>query len=151
VGLGSDSSNWSNVFDLFRQAQLAILLSRTLEGDRRALGAVDALRIATMGGARAAGLADRIGSLGPGKRADFVIHDPDRPELVPALDPVRNLVYASGARSVRSVVVDGRIVLHEGRLTGVDERSALAAVGDAARAMVARLGYAVRRDGSLRV
>lgn len=151
VGLGSDSSNWSNVFDLFRQAQLAILLSRTLEGDRRALGAVDALRIATMGGARAAGLADRIGSLEPGKRADFVIHDPDRPELVPALDPVRNLVYASGARSVRLVVVDGRIVLHEGRLTGVDERSALAAVGDAARAMVARLGYAVRRDGSLRV
>lgn len=150
LGLGSDSSNWSNVFDLFRQAQLAILLSRTIEGNRAALGAVDALRIATIGGARAAGLADRIGSLQPGKRADLVIHAADRPELVPALDPVRNLVYAAGSRTVRSVVVDGRLVVRDGRLTGVDEPAALAAVDDAARAMVARTGYLPRRDGMLR-
>ncbi|MEZ5190737.1 MAG: amidohydrolase family protein [Schumannella sp.] len=150
VGLGSDSSNWSNVFDLFRQAQLAILLSRTIEGDRAALGAVDALRIATIGGARAAGLGDRIGSLEPGKRADLVIHSADRPESAPAFDPVRNLVYAAGSRTVRSVVIDGRVVLRDGRLTGVDEPEALAAVETAARAMVARTGYLPRRDGMLR-
>lgn len=150
LGFGSDSSNWSNVFDVFRQAQLAILLSRTLEGDRSALGSIDALRIATIGGARAVGLGDRIGSIVPGKRADIVIHRADRPELVPALDPVRNLVYAAGSRTIRSVIIDGRVVLRDDQLTGVDERAALAAVEEAARTLVARTGYLPRRDGMLR-
>lgn len=151
VGLGSDSSNWSGVFDIFRQAQLAVLLSRTIAGDRTALTAADALRIATAGGARAVGLGDRIGSLEPGKRADVVIHAPGRPETVPALDPLRNLIYSAGARTVRSVVIDGRVVLDDGRLTGVDEATAFAAVEEAARTMVARTGYRVRRDRPHRV
>ena len=150
LGFGSDSSNWSNVFDVFRQAQQAILLSRTIEGDRGALRSSDALRIATIGGARAAGLGERTGSLEPGKRADLVVHAADRPELVPRHDPVRNLVYAAGSRTVHTVVIDGRVVLRDGRITGVDEAAALAAVEDAARGMVERIGYRPRRDGALR-
>ena len=150
LGFGSDSSNWSNVFDVFRQAQQAVLLSRTLEGDRGALNSADALRIATVGGARAAGLGARTGSLEAGKRADLVIHAAGRPELVPRHDPLRNLVYAAGSRTVRTVVVDGRVVLRDGTITGVDEQAALAAVEDAARKMVERIGYPLRRDGMSR-
>ncbi len=150
LGFGSDSSNWANAFDIFRQAQLAILFSRLIEGSRKSLSSNDALRIATIGGARAAGLGSRIGSLEAGKRADLVIHTADRPEMVPALDPVRNLMYSAGSKAVNTVMINGRVVLRDGIIVGVDEASALSAVEDVARVVVARTGYLPRRDGMLR-
>jgi 5-methylthioadenosine/S-adenosylhomocysteine deaminase len=151
VGLGSDSGNWSNSFDLFRQATLSIFVSRTIRRDRGALGVADVLRIATVGGAKAVGLEDRVGSLIPGKRADIVIHSPRTPELVPAADPLRNLIYSSGSKSVDTVIVDGTVVLRAGKLTTVDEADAFDKVNSAARAMFERVGYTVRRDRPQRV
>ena len=84
IALGSDSGNWSNSFDLFRQASLALLTARDVHEDRTYLVAVDVLEMATRNGARAAGLEDRIGSIQVGRRADLVIHTLDRPELMPA-------------------------------------------------------------------
>ena len=73
IALGSDSANWSNDFDLFRQANLAVLTARDAHEDRTYLVAEDGLRMATRGGARAAGLeADWLARAG--KRADLVIH-----------------------------------------------------------------------------
>jgi cytosine/adenosine deaminase-related metal-dependent hydrolase len=142
VGLGSDSANWSNSFDLFRQANLALLTARDAHEDRGYLLAEDVLRMATRGGARAAGLEDRIGSIEVGKRADLVLHTLDRPEIRPVTDLVRNLVYASQSKSIRSVIVDGRVVLHDGRFTGLDEPALLARIEDGAQALLARMGVA---------
>ena len=83
VCFGSDSGNWSNDFDLFRQANLALLSARALHADRTALTAEDVLDMATRAAARATGLEDRIGSIERGKRADLVIHTLGRPELSP--------------------------------------------------------------------
>jgi 5-methylthioadenosine/S-adenosylhomocysteine deaminase len=147
IALGSDSGNWSNDFDVFRQAKAAILGTRQASGDRLSITAEDVLTMATRGGARAAGLSDRIGSIEVGKRADLVIHTLDRPELVPYTDMVRNLIYASGSKSVHSVVIDGRVVLEEGRFGHFDEPALLRGIADKSRAMMARLGISSRPNG----
>jgi cytosine/adenosine deaminase-related metal-dependent hydrolase len=141
IALGSDSANWSNDFDLFRQANLALLTARDSHEDRTYLLAEDVLRMATRGGARAAGLEDRIGSVEVGKRADLVLHTLDRPELRPTSDMVRNLVYSSRSKSIRSVIVDGVVVLDEGVFPHLDEPALRARIDAAAHAMWARMGY----------
>ena len=97
--------------------------------------------MATRGGARAAGLEDGIGSIEPGKRADLVIHTLDRPELRPVTDMIRNLVYASGSKSVRTVIVDGRVVLEDGQFPHLDEPALLARIDAAAQGLLRRMGY----------
>jgi cytosine/adenosine deaminase-related metal-dependent hydrolase len=99
--------------------------------------------MATVAGARAAGLEHRIGRLEPGKRADIVIHTLDRPEMVPLTDMIRNLVYASRSRSVHTVIIDGKIVLEDGRFPHLDERRLLAEIRAAAAGLFRRMGHQV--------
>jgi 5-methylthioadenosine/S-adenosylhomocysteine deaminase len=140
VALGSGSANWSNDFDLFRQADLALLTARDRHQDRTYLLAEDVLRMATRGGARAAGMEHAIGSIEVGKRADLVLHTLDRPELRPVTDMVRNLVHAARSKSIRSVIVDGRVVLDEGVFPHLDEAALLARIDAGAQAMLQRMG-----------
>jgi 5-methylthioadenosine/S-adenosylhomocysteine deaminase len=144
VALGSDSGNWSNDFDLFRQADLALLVARERAHDRHVLRAEDVLRMATRGGARAAGKQGRIGALVQGHLADVVIHDADRPELNPPLDPVRTLMYGGRSKSVATVIVHGRVVLDRGVLTTVDESALLAEARQASAGLLARMGVVPR-------
>ena len=85
----------------------------------------------------------RIGSLEPGKRADLVLYSRDQPEWRPLLNPLNNLVYAATGSSVRSVLIDGRLVLDEGRITTVDERAIYERVEVLAREQVRRAGLTV--------
>lgn len=146
IALGSDSANWSNDFDLWRQANLAVMAAREAHGDRRYLIAEDGIAMATRAGARAAGLEEQIGSLEPGKRADLVVHTLDRPEMVPTTDMVRNLFYASRSKSVHTVVIDGRIVLEEGRFVALDERRLLAEVRRASAGLFRRMGVSAEQN-----
>ena len=141
ISLGSDSANWSNDFDLFRQANLALLTARDAHEDRTYLLAEDVLRMATRGGAQATGLEAHIGSIEVGKRADLVLHTLNRPELIPVTDMIRNLVYASHSKSIRTVIVDGRVVLEDGAFVDLDEPRLLARINEAAQAMLRRMGY----------
>ena len=143
VALGSDSPNWSNSLDLFRQASLAVLSAREAHRDRTYLVAEDGLAMATRGGARAAGIADRVGSIETGKRADLVIHSLRRPELLPLTDPVRNLVYAAGSSTVDTVLIDGRVVLRHGQFPHLDEEALLRRAIERSGALLARMGYTV--------
>jgi cytosine/adenosine deaminase-related metal-dependent hydrolase len=140
IALGSDSANWSNDFDLWRQASLAVMTAREAHEDRTYLVAEDGLFMATRGGARAAGLEDSIGAIAPGKRADIVIHTLDRPEMIPTTSMVRNLFYSSRSKSVSTVIVDGRIVMDQGVITTLDERRALREIDAASKALFARMG-----------
>jgi cytosine/adenosine deaminase-related metal-dependent hydrolase len=140
IALGSDSANWSNSFDLWRQANLAVLTARDAHGDRSYLVAEDGLAMATRGGARAVGMADRIGSIEAGKRADIVIHTLARPEMLPVTNMIRNLFYASGSKSVRTVIVDGKVVLDDGAFVAFDEKALLAEINAASLALLARMG-----------
>ena len=143
IALGSDSANWSNDFDLFRQANLAILTARESHQDRSYLLAEDGLEMATLAGARACGLEDRIGSLEVGKRADIVVHTLQRPELLPLTDMVRNLMYSARSKSVDTVIVDGAVILAGGHFVGLDEGEILDRVIQASRNLLDRMDHTV--------
>jgi 5-methylthioadenosine/S-adenosylhomocysteine deaminase len=132
VALGSDGL--SGPRDLPRQAYLAAMVFRELRDELPTLSGEQVLEMATLHGARALGMADEVGSIEVGKRADLVIHATDRPQSVPAFDdPVDWLVFYAGARTVDTVVIDGDVVYDQGRFTRFDQDGVLAAVAAQAR------------------
>jgi 5-methylthioadenosine/S-adenosylhomocysteine deaminase len=114
--LGTDGAASNNRLDLFAEMRTAALLAKAVARDAQALPAQQVLRAATLGGARALGLAARIGSIEPGKRADLVAVALRGPELTPCYDPVSHLVYAAGREHVTHVWVDGEPRVIEGKL-----------------------------------
>ena len=125
VGLGTDGVSASGNLDLKRQMYLAAGLFKDARMDPEAVGAARALRMATIDGARALGMEGEIGSLEPGKKADFVLFDLDHVEWVPHGDPVQALVWSASSASIRQTWVDGRPVLVDGVLTTVPDEADL--------------------------
>lgn len=121
VGLGTDSAASNNRLDLFAEMRLAALLAKGSSGDAAALPAHQALTCATLGGARALGLQDRIGSIVPGKLADLTAINLSASELAPCYNPVSHLVYAAGREHVSDVWINGERRLADGELLNLDE------------------------------
>lgn len=140
VGLGADSANGSNHFNLLRVAWLAATLYKDFRMDSTMVPPETALEMATLHGARCLGLEDRIGSLEPGKRADLVVYSTEHPEWRPLLHPVQNLVLNASDRSIESVWVDGREVVRDGRVLTIDLPARLAAADAAAERLLGRIG-----------
>jgi len=143
VSLGGDSGNGSNHFDMLRMMYLVANIYKDARLDVRVMPPETVLEMATIRGAEALLMEREIGSLEPGKRADLVCFDRDQPEWRPLLNPLNNLVYAASGSSVRSVMIDGRLVLDDGRLTTVDERAIYERVEELAREQVRRAGLTV--------
>jgi len=126
VGLGTDGEKENNNFDMFEEMKAASLMGKLRHRDAAAMDSWACLRMATIGGAEALGLAGRIGSLEPGKRADIVALRKDTPRMTPffAEGPwfnlQHNLVHAVRGSDVAMVMVDGHVAVEEGRLTGGD-------------------------------
>jgi 5-methylthioadenosine/S-adenosylhomocysteine deaminase len=120
IGFGTDGAASNNRLDLFSEMRLAALLAKGASGAATALPAHAALEMATLGGARALGLDDRIGSLVPGKCADLVAVHLGVPELSPCYDPLSHLVYAAGREHVTHVWVNGELLVENGRLARLD-------------------------------
>ncbi len=113
LGLGTDGAASNNRLDLWQEMRLAALLAKGVNGRPELLPAHTALRLATLGGARALGLEQRLGSLEPGKQADVVAVDLRGPATQPCYDPVSHLVYCAGRHDVTHVWVAGREVVRE--------------------------------------
>src|SRR5947209_16841500 len=113
VSLGADGAPCNNRLDMFTEMRTAALLQKARRG-AEALPARRALRMATLDGARALGLASETGSVEAGKLADLTVLDLDRLHLTPRPDVVSTLVYAAEARDVRTVLIGGRVVLRAG-------------------------------------
>jgi cytosine/adenosine deaminase-related metal-dependent hydrolase len=139
VSLGADGAACNNHLDMFQEMRLAAALQAVAVGPG-ALPARDALAMATREGARALGLADEIGSLEPGKRADLILVERDRPHLAPGSDPYSTLVYAARPTDVRTVIVDGEVLVDLGRPVRWDPAELVAAARDEARALATRAG-----------
>jgi 5-methylthioadenosine/S-adenosylhomocysteine deaminase len=114
VALGTDGAASNNRLDLFQEMRTAALLAKAVAADAQAFPAHAALRSATLGGAQAMGLGERIGSIRPGKAADLVAVDLSAPELSPCYHPVSHLVYAAGREHVSHVWVAGESLLMDG-------------------------------------
>ncbi|MEO0973391.1 MAG: amidohydrolase family protein, partial [Pseudomonadota bacterium] len=120
VALGTDGAASNNDLDMFAELRSAALLAKHVAADPAALPAQAALEMATLGGARALGLGDQIGSLTPGKWADVISIDWRRPASRPIYHPISQLAYATSSQHVRNVWVAGRQLLDNGELTRLD-------------------------------
>jgi len=140
VGIGADGAPCNNRMDALGEARLAALLSKARRGDARALDAHAALRLITIEGARALDLADEIGSIEVGKRADLVAVRVDGLHQVPSEDVVSSLAYASTAEDVRYVWVEGELRVDDGELRGLDVSAQLHEASREARKAASRAG-----------
>lgn len=120
VAIGTDGAASNNDLDLFGELRTAALLAKGISGDATVLPAAQVLRMATLNGAQALGLAQEIGSLTPGKAADIVAVDLGQPETEPVYHPISQLVYTAGRQQVTDVWVAGRQLLSERQLTTLD-------------------------------
>lgn len=116
VGLGTDGAASNNNLDLFGEMSLAARLHKVWQGDPTVLPAPEVVALATREGARVLGLADRVGTLTPGKQADLIVVDVNQAHLTPLYDPYSHLVYAARSADVRHVMVAGRWLLRDRRL-----------------------------------
>jgi 5-methylthioadenosine/S-adenosylhomocysteine deaminase len=128
--LGTDGASTNDNLILQDAMQLAAILHRPSEPDRRRWVTVaDVMTMATSGGARAMGEPD-LGAITPGAKADLVLYDLSAPWWTPLNDAAQQFVFGERGGSVDTVIVDGRVVLREGRSTLVDEAAILAASRD---------------------
>ncbi len=114
VGIGTDGAASNNRLDMLGELRLSALLGKGVAADPAALPAHQVLHMATLAGARALGLDDRIGSLEAGKMADIVAIDLNQPATQPCYDPVSQLVYSAGSDQVSHVWIAGKAIVIEG-------------------------------------
>jgi 5-methylthioadenosine/S-adenosylhomocysteine deaminase len=138
LGIGTDGCSSSNDLDMWQAMRQTALLARLTSGRPDVASAHEVLRAATVGGARALGIDDLVGSIERGKRGDLVVVDLERPHLTPVHDVHALLVFAAGRADVTDVLVDGDPVVRAGRSTRLDVPRLLGRVRERAeRARVA--------------
>ncbi|SDX47646.1 5-methylthioadenosine/S-adenosylhomocysteine deaminase [Allochromatium warmingii] len=142
VALGTDGAASNNDLNLLGEMRTAALLAKGIAGSASVVPAADALRMATINGARALGLADEIGSIELGKSADLVALDLRDPHTQPLYHPVSQLVYAAGRHQVRQVWIRGQQVIRDGVATTMRVPEILAE----AQVWAARIGAASVRE-----
>jgi 5-methylthioadenosine/S-adenosylhomocysteine deaminase len=138
VALGADGAPCNNNLDGLIEMRLAALLHKPRVGPA-GMTARMAFELATIGGARALGLAKEIGTLELGKKADIIVVDRHTPHGAPSPDPISALVYAAQSRDVKHVLVDGRVLVRDRKLTGFDLTEVVARAREEAARVWSRL------------
>lgn len=124
VGLGTDGASTNDSQDLFQAMKTCALLHKVNYGDSKAITAEKVIEISTIDSARALQLENYIGSIEVDKKADLIILDKYSPGLSPSLLPTKNLVYGAGCgNAVETVIIDGKIVMEDRKITTIDEET----------------------------
>jgi cytosine/adenosine deaminase-related metal-dependent hydrolase len=145
VAAGTDGAAGHNTLDVWEALRLIAMTQKQAERDATWMNVSDTLRLATRGGAQALGIGDDIGALEPGRRADVILIDLKGPHCRPLHDPRAALVYSVRASDVRTVVVDGRVLMRDRQLLTVDVPALLGEIdGRVARLMDTSHGRAVQ-------
>ena len=131
--IGTDGTCSNNDLDMWEEMRNASFLAKVSSGNPLVLPAYEVLRMATVCGARALGYGDELGVVREGALADLILIDIRKPHLQPVHDLISNLVYCCKASDVDTVVVDGRIVVENRRVAGVDLESLYGAADRAVR------------------
>jgi 5-methylthioadenosine/S-adenosylhomocysteine deaminase len=138
VCLGTDGAASNNTLDMFETMKFAALLQKLTYMDPTVLSAYEVLKMATINGAKALGLTDKIGSLEIGKRADLILIDFSKPHLKPTREVFASLVYSAHGSDVDTVIVDGEIVMENRRVKTLDEASVIREAEKTALDLLAR-------------
>jgi 5-methylthioadenosine/S-adenosylhomocysteine deaminase len=141
VSLGADGAPCNNRLDMFTEMRTAALLQKALSGPE-VLPAKEALRMATTVGARALGLDHEIGSIEPGKKADLTVIELGQLHTAPSSDVVSSVVYSAEAHDVRTVLIDGHVLMENRTLLTLDESSVIQEANSEAENLMTRAGLA---------
>lgn len=150
LGLGVDGASTNNGQNLWETAKLAMLLQKERTGDPSFGSAEYALELMTRGGAAALHMEDQIGSLEPGKQADFISIDPATPALAPRRTLFSSLVYSPDPHAVRDVWIAGEQVVADGRHLRLDRDAVIAEADEALAKLLEHAGlndYLAARSG----
>lgn len=136
VSLGSDGAASNNSLDMFQEMKLASLLQKMHRWDAGLLPAQKALDMATIDGATALGMGDKIGSVEVGKKADLILLDLKKPHLAPLHSVVSSVVYSARAGDVDTAIVNGRVLMQGRRVLSLSEEEVLGRASRAAEELV---------------
>ena len=125
VGIGTDGAASNNDLDMFEAMRQAAFQQKLVTMDPTAVSAAEALELATLGGARALGRGQRLGSLEPGKLADLIIVGMSKARQQPLYDPISQVVYASRGDDVETTIVNGRVLMRDRKVLTMDEATVL--------------------------
>ncbi|EXJ82171.1 hypothetical protein A1O1_08240 [Capronia coronata CBS 617.96] len=144
VSLGTDGGPCANTYDMIQEMRMAALIQKGTRKNASLMEAERLIQMATIDGARALGLEKEVGSLEVGKKADFIVLDPSGLQCCPfdpdqilegGVDPLTTVVYSCTGADVKTVLVDGQIVVDGGKLVVADERQ----IKEAARKVIRRI------------
>jgi len=133
VGLGTDGAGSAATLDMFAEIRAAAWLQKLDHGDPATLPAMEALRMATVGSAELLGIADEVGTLEAGKKADIILIDLRKPHLQPVHNLPSLLAYGAVGADVDTTIVNGRVLMRGRRLLTIDEEELLAQTAKRAR------------------
>jgi 5-methylthioadenosine/S-adenosylhomocysteine deaminase len=136
VGIGTDGAASNNNLDMLEETRTAALLQKVATGDPQALPAATALFMATREGARVLGLEEEVGMLKPGYKADLILIDLRQSHWFPRHNLVSQLVYAAQAHDVDTVIINGKVVMENRKITTIDEELVWAQVEERAKRLV---------------
>ncbi len=128
LGLGTDGCASNNNLDLFGEMDTATKLAKVMAYDPTCLASNTVLEMATSRGASVLGLEKEIGTIETGKKADIIVIDLNQPHLCPVYDPISTLVYSATGADVKHVVIDGKILMKEREVLGLDSEEIMARV-----------------------
>jgi len=138
IALGTDASNCNNSQNMIETMKMAACLQKVYALDPAALTANQVIRMATIDGAKALGLENEIGSIEPGKKADIIIIDLKKPHIIPIHDPIAGLVYSASGHDVETSIIDGKIVMENRVIKGLNEVEIIEKTQKAAEDLVKR-------------
>ena len=140
VSLGCDGGPSNNTYDLVREMRLAALIHKSYVNDPLVVTAEQAIEMATLGGAVAMGIDDKVGSLERGKLADVILINLHELGLTPHTNPLSNLVYSGSGDYVDTVIVNGRILMQDKHLLTLDEAEVMSNARKHSAALMERAG-----------
>lgn len=125
VGIGTDGQGSTTTLDMFEEMRVCAYLQKLKYNDPTIIKAYDILKMATIEGAKVLGLENEIGSIELGKKADIILIDTNKPHLIPENDIATNLVYAANGADVDTVIINGKLIMHERKLLKLKEEKIL--------------------------
>jgi cytosine/adenosine deaminase-related metal-dependent hydrolase len=140
VALGCDGGPSNNSYDMIREMRLAAYIHKVRLSDPMTMPAETVLEMATVRGARAIGMGDKLGTLEPGKLADMVLVNLDSIDMVPNNNHVSDLVYAGSGADADTVIIDGQIIMKHRTVKTLDERDIIQQARERASALLERTG-----------
>ena len=125
VGIGTDGAASNNDLDMFEAMRQTAFQQKLVSMDPTAISAAEALEMATLGGARALGRGQHLGSLEPGKLADLIIVGMSKARQQPLFEPMSQIVYASRGDDVETTIVNGKVLMRDRKVLTMDEAAVL--------------------------